>query len=54
MEFLRRQTVLQEEATEAAKDAAEHTKRNANYMLASVVVLTIAAIVQAAVTLLAR
>jgi hypothetical protein len=53
-EFLRRETGLQREATQAAKDAAqaakdtaEYTKRNARYMLWSIVVLTASAAVTA-------
>ena len=44
VEFLRRQTILQQEATEAAKETAKHTKRNSDYMLYSVVVLAVAAV----------
>ena len=33
LEFLRRQTIALQEASAAAKETAEHTKRNATYML---------------------
>jgi hypothetical protein len=46
LEFLRRQTLIQREAADATKEAAEHAKRNANYMLWSVIVLTLASIAQ--------
>lgn len=48
-EFLRRQTVLQEEATKASKDTAEYTKRTARYMLWSVIVIAVASVIQAVV-----
>lgn len=42
-EFLRRQTVLQ-------KDTAEYTRRNARYMLWSVIVLAISSVISTMVT----
>ncbi len=48
-EFLRRQTVLQQEATKAAKDTAEYTKRTARYMLWSVIAIAVASVIQAVV-----
>jgi hypothetical protein len=53
-ELTRRQTLAQIEAAEATKATAEHNKRNANYMLASVVVLMFASIAQLVVTWLTR
>jgi hypothetical protein len=57
-EFLRRQTTLQREATQAAKEAAQaakdtaiYTKKNARYMLWSVVVLAIASAISAGVAI---
>ncbi len=40
-EFMRRQTVAQQAAAEAAKETAIYTRQNARYMLASVVVLAL-------------
>src|SRR5215470_7014481 len=51
-EFLRRQTALQREATQAAKDAATYTKENARYMLWSVIVLAVSAFISAVVAIL--
>jgi hypothetical protein len=51
-EFLRRQTVFQEEATKAAKDTAEYTKRTARFMLCSVIAIAVATIIQAVVSIL--
>jgi len=60
-EFLRRQTLLQREATQAAKDAAQaakdtaiYTKKNARYMLWSVVVLAVASVVSATLSISQR
>ena len=50
-EFLRRQTQLQREATQAAKDTATYTKENARYMLGSVIVLAISALISAVITI---
>lgn len=49
-EFLRRQTVLQAEATCATKDTADYTRRNARYMLWSVIVLAISSVISTMVT----
>jgi hypothetical protein len=43
-EFMRRQTVAQQEAAQAAKDTATYTRKNARYMLVSVIVLTLSAL----------
>jgi hypothetical protein len=43
-EFLRRQTALQREATQAARDTATYTQRSARYMLWSVIVLAISSL----------
>jgi hypothetical protein len=51
-EFSRRQTALQIEATQAAIDTAEFTRRSALYMLLSVIVVAIAALVSAVITVL--
>jgi hypothetical protein len=48
-EFLRRQTALQREATQAAGDTATYTQRSARYMLWSVIVLAISSLISAAV-----
>jgi hypothetical protein len=60
-EFLRRQTGLQREATDAAKQAAKaaadtaaYTRRNANYVLISVIILAISAVVTTVVTIFAH
>ena len=42
LEFLRQQTIALQEASAAAKETAEHTKRNATYMLCSVIALALA------------
>jgi hypothetical protein len=42
-ELLLRQTQFQREASEAAKDTAEHTKRYTRYMLWSVIILAVSA-----------
>jgi len=52
-ELARRQYMATLEATAAQTDAADAAKRNANYMLASVVVATIAAFVSAVSALIA-
>jgi len=49
-EFTRRQTVLQQEATQAAIESAVYTKRNALYMLLSVIVLALSGIFSACIT----
>jgi hypothetical protein len=51
-ELTRRQTIAQIEAAGATKATAEHNRRNANYMLASVIVLVLASAAQVLVTLL--
>jgi hypothetical protein len=43
-EFLLRQTRLQEEATKAAKETAEYTRRYTRYMFWSVVLLALSAL----------
>jgi hypothetical protein len=43
-EFMRRQTVAQQETAQAAKETAIYTRQNACYMLASVIVLTLASV----------
>lgn len=40
-EFMRRQTVAQQEAAQAAKDTAIYTQKNARYMLWSVIAIAI-------------
>ena len=42
--YLCRQTNAQQEAAKAAKETAIYTRRNARYMLASVIVLTLSSI----------
>ena len=42
--YLCRQTIAQQEAAQAAKETAIYTRRNALYMLASVIVLTLASV----------
>ena len=51
-EFMRRQTLLQAESTQAEKDTAQFTRRSARYMLASVIVLAISAVISASITAL--
>lgn len=50
-EFARRQTILQEQVRDAAKDTAEYIKRNARYMLWSDIVLAASAVVSALVSI---
>jgi len=46
-EFLRRQTALQVEVTQATKDTAASTRRSAHYLLASVIAILISALISA-------
>jgi len=50
-EFLRRQTLAQQEAAAAAVETAEFTRRTARYMLWSVVVLALSAIAATLISL---
>jgi hypothetical protein len=52
LELERRQTIAQLEATKAVKDTAEHSKRNSDYMLYSVIVLAAASVAQLVVSCL--
>ena len=52
IEFLRRQTLFQQQAADAAERAASHTQRNADYMLWSVVVLALASLANVVIALL--
>lgn len=40
-EFMRRQTVAQQDAAQAAKDTAIYTQKNARYMLWSVIAIAV-------------
>jgi hypothetical protein len=51
LEFTRRSAAAQERAAEAAADAAKYTKANARYMLLSVIVLAVSAVITAAATI---
>ena len=51
-EFLRRQTALQREAAQAAKDTATYTKKNARYMLWSVIVLAVSSLISAVIAVI--
>jgi len=44
LEFMRRQTVAQQEAGEAAKQTAVYTRKSARYMLASVIILALSSL----------
>jgi hypothetical protein len=50
-EFLRRQALSQDAATEAARDTAKFTRESARYLLWSVVVLAISSMVTLVVTI---
>jgi hypothetical protein len=51
LEFARRASAAQDRAADAAIEAAEYTKANARYMLWSVVVLAVSAVITAAATI---
>lgn len=51
-EFMRRQTVAQQEAAKSAETTAIYTRRNAHFMLVSVVVLALSSIGTFALNLL--
>jgi hypothetical protein len=51
LEFARRSAAAQDRAADAAKEAAEYTKANARYMLWSVIVLALSAVITAAATI---
>jgi hypothetical protein len=52
VEFLRRQTQAQQAACDTASETAVATKRNANYMLLSVIVLTVSCVISLLTTVL--
>lgn len=54
VEFLRRQTQAEQDASLAAQQTAEYTRQSARYMLWSVIALVLSALVTIAITFLKK
>ena len=53
-EFMRRQTVAQQEAAQAAKETAIYTRQSARYMLVSVIILALSSLSTFVLAMLSR